>query len=270
MKNSFKFFFLLTSLFSAVTSVFNSSLPLSETDLTMDYNSSVTERRGLIAPYGGSRVIGYTHTDRLECERTCTVSFPASYTRGTGLGGQGIEFVKGFLFSSICANSNVFVIDPHTANIGISGTPSAYKPRFGLEYAFLEIYSDYWDSVKSHYVAFDEMLNYGRFDLLAMIEPTKPPFTGITVCAYGGKSDLACGVIMDFDVTITVNVPGSCAKKTEKFFHVTKVLMNKNYRRADLGAPVYIAEQIPFDSQLVVAPVGMVVENVDSNQEPNA
>jgi hypothetical protein len=108
-----------------------------------------------------------------------------------------------------------------------------------------------------------------------MTVPTRPPFIDITVCAYGGGGRFTCGVIIGFNLDIQVYVPWEKSNggtyTTDRFFGVHKVLMEKDYTRGDMGAPVYIPGQIPFQTQLVVTPVGMVVENVDKSldKDPN-
>ena len=121
-------------------------------------------------------------------------------------------------------------------------------------------------------MAFDEYLiksNTTKFDLLAMTIPTQPPFTNLPVCAYGGKSRLVCGKIVEFGVTITVHSPGTCKEIIDQFSNVTKVQMSQPYSNGDLGAPVYIPGQIPFDTKIIVHPVGQVVENAGDNSEEN-
>jgi hypothetical protein len=275
MKNPFKLFFLtsyfLVSLFSTVTPVANSSFPLAESDFTIGKNSSqVTERASsIISVYGGITVWGIRKegSGGSIYQRPCTLSFPVRNHRAN----------KGYLTSYFCTNTNVFLDNSFKTEVGRArpiGIPGL-DPERGLDYIFIKIYDDYWDDLKSPYVAFNEIFNHDRFDLLAMTIPTQPPFIDITVCAYGGlKSEMACGVISEFDVTIFVpTLWTKSGKDSVKFSHAIKIIMNKNYNSGYLGAPIYIAEQIPFDTQLIVAPVGQVVETIEQynaeSQEPN-
>lgn len=102
-----------------------------------------------------------------------------------------------------------------------------------------------------------------------MTTPDQSPANNTVVCAYGGESNLACGEIVEFGVTITVSVPGSGGSDTTQFSDVTKVIMNRKYNSGDLGAPIYIPLQVPFESQLIVAPVGQAIGNVGEKSERN-
>jgi hypothetical protein len=107
-----------------------------------------------------------------------------------------------------------------------------------------------------------------------MTIPTKIPFIGANVCTYGRNSGFVCGAVVDLNAVIDVYVPWDRSAEgtytSDKLFGVVKVLMEKDYTRGDMGAPVYIPAQIPFQTQFIAAPVGMVVENVDKNREPKA
>ena len=119
-------------------------------------------------------------------------------------------------------------------------------------------------------IPYNEYYMNNRLDFLVMNGPTQPPLVGIAVCAYGGVSNLVCGEIAAFEVTIKTRVPGTNGKQTADFQHVVKVLMNKNYNPGDLGAPVYIPAQFLPTPQIIANPVGQVIENVDPNHEANA
>jgi hypothetical protein len=262
MNNLFKIF-LIFNLFSSVAPTNDYSVPLPETELKMGQNSSeVIEggRRKLYIPrlHGGMKVTGFTPGARGELyERDCTLSFPVSLNND-----------KGFLTSYVCATSSVFVGDTQVGHVSAAYN---FKPELGLEYAFVSVYDEFW----SEKIAYDQCVQTDRgiVDIDGFIPvfpvPSQLPHPNFTVCAYGGKSELACGEIVEFGVTITVHVPGSCEKETAQFFNVTKVQMNKNYLSGDLGAPVYIPLQIPDSIQFIAGPVGQVVENVEGPAEQN-
>jgi hypothetical protein len=264
MNNLFKIF-LIINLVSSATSANNHSLPLPEENLMVGQNSSeLTKREEPITVHGGINVIGFTPSGRELCQRHCTLSFPVSLNND-----------KGYLTSFVCASSSVLVVDPHSVQVGhVSGSYN-YKPEQGLEYAFVSIYDDYWSDKISRKIDYSHCASTGRgiVDIDEFIPvfpvPSQPLNTDSTVCAYGGKSKLACGEIVESGVTITVHVPGSCEKETAQFHDVIKVRMNKPCLRDDLGAPVYIPLPIPNSTQIIANPVGQVVENVEGPIEEN-
>ena len=259
MNNLLKSLFLIINLISTTTSTNNSSIPLSGTNLTgvqNSYSSELVKREDWVFLTGGALVRGMTFGSKGKTyQRDCTLSFPVFEKHYEN---------KGFLTTANCANANVFV---GNTNAGISIRPSNFDPERGLNYVFVKIFDSYWADYSST-IAFNEYYINNRLDFLEINVPTQPPFTGIDVCAYGGVSGLACGEIVEFNVTIRTEVPGASPSEPPVVFSdVVKVRMNKGYSSGDLGAPVYIATRIPFTPQIVANPVGQVVENFDEEDK---
>jgi|SRR6185312_3660693 len=95
------------------------------------------------------------------------------------------------------------------------------------------------------------------------------------VCTFGGiHKEMACGKILELDVTIQVPSSVDRTKKFVNFAKVVKVKMNKDYDLGYLGAPVYIPIQVPNSKKFVASPVGQIVEtfaqfNNEDNQDKN-
>ena len=262
--NLFKSLFLITNLISStVSSVNNSSLPLPETEFKIGQNvSELVKRDEPITLYGGNMVWGtWVGKGGYALTRPCTLSFPVKRV-------QIRSERLGFLTSRACSNTNYFVKDDNgkLIKVGESSEPNG----FGLDYTFVSVNPYYWSDSISKNVSFTEYIikgNTTRFDLLAMTSSTQPPFTNLTVCVFGGLNgglgeEMACGEILEFNVTIQVPTPGTNGEEWSRFVNVVKVNMTKDYDLGYMGAPVYIPSQIPFDTQLIVVPVGQVVETL--------
>src|SRR5690349_693115 len=100
---------------------------------------------------------------------------------------------------------------------------------------------------------------------------TKTLSPNFEVCTFGGTNkEMACGKILELDVTIQVPSSGNRGKKFINFAKVVKVKMNKDYDVGYLGAPVYIPFQVPNSKKLVADPVGQIIETfAQYNNEDN-
>lgn len=264
MNNLLKIFLIFNLFSSATSSVNNSSLPLLEENFVVGQNSSeLTERGEPITLVGGTTVQGIVQGKGPSetYQRACALSFPVKNSAGR----------LGFLTSSACSNTDFFVEDANSnlIQVGIVLLPHNFAPNQGLDYTFVHVYDGYWEEGQSERILFSEYLNNNeRVDrLLEMTSPTQPPFTNLEVCAFGGlngglKEGMACGEILEFNVTIQVPTPGSDGKEFVNFANVVKVNMTNDYDLGYMGAPVYIPGQIPFTSQVIAHPVGQVVETL--------
>jgi hypothetical protein len=218
MNNPLKLFFIIFNLIPSIAPN-NYSVPLSETELKMGQNvSEIVKRDEPISVYGGMKVLGFTPSGRELCQRSCTLSFPVLYNND-----------KGYLTSLICAESSVFVTEPHSVQVGHVQAAYSYKPELGLDYAFVSINSQHFSDTISRKISYSHCAKSGRGivdidELLPVIPtPSQPLSVGDKVYAHGGTSGMVNGVVLATGVTITVDRPASCGTKTEQFHDVVKV-----------------------------------------------
>lgn len=262
MNNLLKIFLIFNLFSSTTSSVNNSSLPLPETDLKMGQNSSELAERGeSLFIYGGTNFTGIAIDRGIIYQRNCTLSFPVITSYGA----------KGFLTSANCATESVLIGE---TSVGWGKLPT-FIPRLGLDYVFVQVFSDYWSNEVSRKISYSQCSNtdeniINADALIPIINiPNQPPISNFVVYAYGGSSGIVHGTILEFGVEIQTPVPPPGAGYTTYFKNVTKVQMNKNYLPGDLGAPVYTPLRIPNSTQLIASPVGQVAESVGNTTEKN-
>jgi hypothetical protein len=254
MNNLLKIFLIFNLISSTTsTSVNNHSLPLLEENLMVGQNSSeLVERGESITLVGGTPVVGISSGSGGSSQIHCTFSFPVV---------RKSDGKKGFLTSFDCGD-DYFVSDTKIGD-GSDNGPGTFSPSKGIDYHFVKVYSDYWSDEISQKILYSQCGSTcsGKVLIPLLSIPNEPPRLNSKVCAYGGASGYVCGVIMDFDATITV-------RKDVPFHQVTKVKMEKPCLGGDVGAPVYIYAQAPNSNQIAASPVGQVMKD-EKDSEAN-
>jgi hypothetical protein len=260
MNNLLKIFLIINLASSVNLSANNFSIPLPGTDLKMGQNvSEVVKQEEPITLYGGFGVTGIMLSHKETHQRSCTLSFPVM---------NKLDNEKGFLTSANCVNDNILVGD---TTVGVATRPFKFDSKHGLDYAFVKIFESYWNDFRSKKIAYTDRLNKISVDFLELNIP-QTSLINTPVCAYGGTSEFVCGVVLEFNVAIKSQEPGSdVSEEPTPFYNVVKVRMEKDYNKGDLGAPVYTPDLIPFSSpsKIIASPIGQVVENAEESDSAN-